>query len=107
MIYGIAGYDGDLRWKDLSDRKNPFNTRIYKGLPPSPIGSVTIASLEAVLKPAHEGNYYYVLMPGPEQQHHFSKNLSEHNEHVRQLVKSSRSEKEIQHGSEKSKRHKR
>lgn len=107
LIYGIAGYDGDLRWKDLSDRKNAFNTRIYKGLPPSPIGSVTIASLEAVLKPAHEGNYYYVLMPGPEQQHHFSKNLSEHNEHVRQLVKSSRSEKEIQHGSEKSKRHKR
>ncbi len=107
LIYGIEDYDGDLRWKDLSNRKNPYNTRIFRGLPPTPIGSVTIASLEAVLKPAHEGNYYYVLMPGPDQRHHFSKTLTEHNEHVRQLVKSSRNEKESKHGSEKNSRHQR
>jgi len=107
LIYGIEGYDGDLRWKDLSNRKNPYNTRIFRGLPPTPIGSVTMASLEAVLKPANEGYYYYVLKPGPDQRHHFSKTLAEHNEHVRQLVKSSRNEKEGQHGSEKGSRHQR
>jgi UPF0755 protein len=107
LIYGIEDYDGDLRWKDLSNRKNPYNTRIFRGLPPTPIGSVTIASMEAVLKPANEGYYYYVLMPGSDQRHHFSKTLAEHNEHVRQLVKSSRNEKEGHHGSEKSSRHQR
>lgn len=107
LIYGIEDYDGDLRWKDLGDRKNPFNTRIFKGLPPTPIGSVTVASLEAVLNPATQGFYYYVLMPGPEQRHHFSRNLKEHNEHVRQLVKSSRSEREVRNAPEKTKRHKR
>lgn len=107
LIYGIEDYDGDLRWKDLSNRKNAYNTRIFRGLPPTPIGSVTIASMEAVLKPANEGYYYYVLMPGSDQRHHFSKTLAEHNEHVRQLVKSSRNEKEGHHGSEKSSRHQR
>ncbi|NDE14765.1 endolytic transglycosylase MltG [bacterium] len=107
LIYGIEDYDGDLRWKDLGDRGNPYNTRVFKGLPPTPIGSVTVSSLEAVLTPAREGYYYYVLMPGSDQRHHFSRSLKEHNEHVRQLVKSSRSEKEVQNGSEKSKRHKR
>lgn len=98
LIYGIDDYQGDVRWKDLGNRNNRFNTRIFKGLPPTPIGSVTIASLEAVLAPASEGNYYYVLKPGPEQRHHFSKSLSEHNHHVRNLVKSSKSNKEQNHG---------
>lgn len=98
LIYGIEDYDGDVRWKDLGNRKNRFNTRIFKGLPPTPIGSVTVSSLEAVLKPAAEGNYYYVLKPGPDQRHHFSKSLAEHNQHVKNLVKSSKSNKEKRHG---------
>jgi UPF0755 protein len=109
LIYGIEDYDGDLRWKDLSDRNNPFNTRIFRGLPPTPIGSVTMSSLEAVLRPASAGNYYYVLLPGSEQRHHFSKTLTEHNEHVRNLVRSIKKEKEASNGSgnQKDNRHKR
>jgi UPF0755 protein len=98
LIYGIEDYDGDLRWRDLGDRKNPFNTRVFKGLPPTPIGSVTLTSLEAVLKPANEGNYYYVLLPGSEQRHHFSRTLAEHNEHVRKLVRASKKDKEASNG---------
>ena len=86
LIYGIPDYAGDLKWAHLSDASNPYNGRIHKGLPPTPIGSPSAASLEAVLSPSNYGYYYYVLMPGGGGRHHFSKSLKEHNEHVRRLV---------------------
>ena len=87
LIYGIKNYKGNIRWRHLKDRSNKYNTRIYKGLPPSPIGSVSVASLEAVLNPTSEGYYYYVLKPDSSQSHHFSKTLKEHNQHVQKLVR--------------------
>ena len=87
IIYGIPDWDGNLRRKHLDDAKNPWNSRIHRGLPPSPIGSVTIDSLEAVLRPSNMGYWYYVLIPNSDGRHHFSKTLSEHNEHVRKLVR--------------------
>lgn len=86
LIYGIPNYAGDLKWVHLSDAKNPYNTRIHAGLPPSPIGSPGLRSLEAVLTPANFGYYYYVLMPGSTR-HQFSRTLKEHNEHVKKLLK--------------------
>ncbi len=83
--YGIADYDGDLKWADLSNAKNPYNTRIHKGLPPTPIGAPSAKSLAAVLTPSNEGYYYYVLIPGSIH-HHFSKTLKEHNANVKKLV---------------------
>lgn len=83
--YGIENYDGDLKWADLANAKNPYNTRIHKGLPPTAIGAPSAKSLAAVLTPANEGYYYYVLMPGS-MHHHFSKSLKEHNLHVKKLV---------------------
>lgn len=88
LIYGIPDYDGNIRWKHLSDAKNPYNSRIHRGLPPTPIGSVSRESLAAVLTPSNMGYYYYVRLPGDENRHHFSKSLSEHNEYVRKFVKS-------------------
>ena len=87
IIYGIKDYKGDLTFKHLKDASNPYNNRIHGGLPPTPIGSPSIASLEAVLNPASEGNYYYVLDPEDGSRHVFSKTLAEHNRHVRKLVK--------------------
>lgn len=40
--------------------KSPYNTRIVKGLPPGPIGSVTSTSLKAVANPAHTSYLYFV-----------------------------------------------
>lgn len=85
IIYGIPDYAGDLKWTHLSDASNPYNTRIRKGLPPGPIGSPSRKSLEAVLSPANEGFYYYVLKAGTKR-HHFSKTLGEHNRHVKELI---------------------
>lgn len=87
IIYGIADYDGNIRRRHLEDAKNPYNTRIHRGLPPSPIGSVSRESLAAVLTPSNMGYYYYVLELGPDQRHHFSRTLTEHNEYVKKLVR--------------------
>ncbi len=83
--YGIDDYDGDLKWADLKNAKNPYNTRIHKGLPPTAIGAPSAKSLAAVLTPSNRGFYYYVLIPGTVQ-HHFSKTLKEHTQHVKNLV---------------------
>ena len=88
IIYGIPNYDGNIRRVHLEDAKNLYNSRLHRGLPPSPIGSVSSESLAAVLTPSNMGYYYYVLEAGTENRHHFSKSLSEHNEYVRKLVRS-------------------
>ena len=87
LIYGIPDYQGDILWRHLKDRTNLYNTRIHHGLPPTPIGSVSASSLEAVLAPANQGNYYYVLdLSSGKPKHHFSKSLSEHQMYVKKLV---------------------
>lgn len=87
IIYGITGYQGDLTWKHLRDPANPYNTRLHRGLPPSPIGSPSRTSLEAVLAPTDFGYYYYVLDADNPGTHHFSKTGAEHALYVRKLVK--------------------
>ena len=74
----------------LKNKKNPYNTRIHRGLPPGPIGAVNKASLAAVLTPSKHGYFYYVLIPGTNGKHKFSKTLKEHNKHVKKLVNYSR-----------------
>ncbi len=39
---------------------SPYNTRLHKGLPPTPISNPGMESLEAAAKPAHVGYLYYV-----------------------------------------------
>jgi UPF0755 protein len=51
--------------------QSPYNTRINTGLPPTPIASPGLASLEAALQPAHVGYLYYVLC-GADGHHKFS-----------------------------------
>lgn len=89
LIYGIKDYKGDIKWKHLRDKTNKYNTRIYKGLPPGPIGAVSSSTLEAVLNPTSKGYYFYVLKAGTTR-HHFSKTLREHNKHVKLLLEKQR-----------------
>ncbi len=89
VIYGIKDYKGNLTRKHLKDTSNPYNSRVHRGLPPTPIGSPSRASLEAVLNPSNKGYMYYVLDLDTAK-HHFSKTLKEHNRFVRKLIKDTR-----------------
>jgi UPF0755 protein len=37
-----------------------YNTRLHKGLPPTPISNPGVASIQAAARPAHAGYLYYV-----------------------------------------------
>lgn len=54
--------DGKVYKSDI-DRRSPYNTRLYSGLPPGPIASPGKSSLEAALSPAQTDYLYYVREP--------------------------------------------
>lgn len=90
VIYGIPSFNGNLTRQNLLDSSNPYNLRIHKGLPPTPINSPTASSLKAILNPSNEGYYYYVLGPNSQGRHYFSKNIDEHNAAVARYLDSLR-----------------
>jgi UPF0755 protein len=49
--------------------QTPYNTAVHKGLPPTPIGSPGLASLDAAAHPAEVDYLYYVRKP--DHLHHF------------------------------------
>jgi peptidoglycan lytic transglycosylase G len=78
LLYDDPTPDGALSTPDLETR-NPYNTRLTPGLPPTPIASPGRRSLSAALAPAHTPYLYYVLCPPDgDGVHRFSKTLHEH-----------------------------
>jgi UPF0755 protein len=55
---------------------SPYNTRIYTGLPPGPIGSFTDSAIDAVLNPV-EGDYIF-FVAGDDGNTYFSRTNEEH-----------------------------
>ena len=83
VIYALqrAGrYDGNLRRDDLQF-DSPYNTYRYSGLPPGPIASPGLASLQAAVAPAKVDYLYFVSRN--DGSHVFARTLAEHNENVR------------------------
>ena len=74
--YIIKGPPRRLLIKDLKI-DSPYNTYIYKGLPPGPINNPGEASIRATIFPA-DTNYLYMVAVG-DGSHTFSRTLSEHN----------------------------
>jgi UPF0755 protein len=54
--------DGKVYKSDL-ERDSPYNTRLHPGLPPGPIASPSLSSLEAALNPTNTDYLYYVREP--------------------------------------------
>ena len=76
VIYGIPGFDGNLRRRDLEDAANPYNTYRIAALPPGPIASPGEASLRAVVSPARSNYLYFVARN--DGTHTFSNTFREH-----------------------------
>lgn len=55
---------------------SPYNTLLYKGLPPTPISNVSSGSLQAVAHPSNTDWLYFVA--GDDGTVHFSRTLEEH-----------------------------
>jgi UPF0755 protein len=61
--YATGNYDEPLTESELAV-DSPYNTRVNAGLPPGPIDSPGLASIEAAAHPAQVGYLYYVTEPG-------------------------------------------
>lgn len=61
-LEGKWRYDGRVYRSDI-ERRSPYNTRIYAGLPPGPVASPGESSLKAALNPATSDYLYYVRNP--------------------------------------------
>ena len=68
-----------------ADKKvdSPYNTYLYKGIPPTPISTFTKESLEAALNPSNTDFLFYVLTNAKTGEHKFTKTLAEHNAAVK------------------------
>lgn len=63
---------------------SPYNTYMYKGLPPTPICNPSLLSIQAALSPTDTDYYYYALDPSTGL-HHFSKTYEEHQKFLNSL----------------------
>jgi UPF0755 protein len=82
VIYALIlldRWDGNLRRPDLRV-DSPYNTYRYPGLPPGPICSPGLASLEAAAMPAETPYLYFVSRN--DGSHVFAATLAEHNRNV-------------------------
>ena len=61
-LEGKWRYDGKVYRSDI-DRRSPYNTRLYAGLPPGPVASPGESSLRAALNPVTSDYLYYVRNP--------------------------------------------
>jgi UPF0755 protein len=79
--FATGNYDEPLTESELAV-ESPYNTRLNAGLPPGPIGSPGLASIEAAAHPAKADYLYYVVEPGTCGKHSFSASAAEFEEDV-------------------------
>jgi UPF0755 protein len=63
ILYHLGSWSATIHQSDIDDPE-PYNTRIHKGLPPTPICNPGLASIEAAAHPAKVDYLYYIAVPG-------------------------------------------
>jgi UPF0755 protein len=76
VLYAEGKHKEKVLYADLKVN-SPYNTYIYKGLPPGPISNAGTMSIDAALNP--EKTKYYYFLAAPDGSVLFSKTLEEHN----------------------------
>jgi len=74
--YAIGDYTHPLTSADLK-LNSPYNTRRRRGLPPTPIGSPGLPSIQAAAHPTAVKFLYYVVKPGGCGEHVFSSDYAQ------------------------------
>lgn len=75
VLYGVRYRFGRILYSDLM-RVTPYNTYVIRGLPPGPIASPGIKSIQAALYPDKTGYLFFVSMNNG--RHYFSHSGKEH-----------------------------
>ncbi len=65
---------------------SPYNTYLYKGLPPSPIAMPNIVAIDAALSPERHSYLYFCARPTFDGYHNFAKTLSQHNANAKAYI---------------------
>ena len=84
VLFGINTKEKRQRVR-LNDLKfdSPYNTYIYKGLPPATIHIVEKSYINAVLKAAKHNYIFMCAQPGGTGKHNFAVNYSEHQQYAK------------------------
>jgi UPF0755 protein len=69
--YATGNYSRPLTVSELNS-PSPYNTRIHKGLPPTPIDNPGMAAIQAAAHPAHTNYLYFVVKPCGNGEHAFA-----------------------------------
>lgn len=75
-----------LKLSELKTAPGPYNLYTHPGLPPGPICSPTVKSIEAALNPAKTTYLFYVALPSGQTLFASSFKQHEHNIHLRKLA---------------------
>ncbi|HEY4526984.1 MAG TPA: endolytic transglycosylase MltG [Candidatus Paceibacterota bacterium] len=80
FLYTIGKGSFDLTKDDLAS-DSPYNTYKHKGLPPTPIGSPSLAALEATVTPIDQGYLFYLADNNGVT--HYARTYAQHQENER------------------------
>lgn len=85
VLYGIGVTGRSPSAAELADESNVYNTYKHNGLPPTPIASPGLASIDAVLAPA-EGDWLFWVTVNPDTgETKFAATYDQHQEYVNEL----------------------
>jgi|HigsolmetaAR203D_1030402.scaffolds.fasta_scaffold01152_20 UPF0755 protein len=82
VLYALGGTKDRVLDEDL-EIDHPYNTYKIPALPPGPIASPSLASIQAALEPEDTEYLYYVTKKDGSRTHLFAKTLQEHQRNIR------------------------
>lgn len=77
LSYYLQKWEEPLTESDL-DTDTLYNTRLYSGLPPTPICNPGLASIKAAISPADVDYLYFVVTDSETHEHSFTSDYNEH-----------------------------
>lgn len=83
LVFAIGDFTLTRIYDYHKEIESPYNTYKYAGLPPGPILSPEISSIDAVLNPETHNYIYMCAKDDFSGYHYFSTNLSEHNAYAK------------------------